>query len=389
MHGSTISETLRRYHQAQDHLRHGLCLLNAGAHDAAAREFGAAAEVNPTHAALPRFLAACWRGPTAADPATAESEKSPAAAADVDTASRIRQALALWKSGQTSAAIAALRAALRTDPECAELHFQLGTLLAAIDEHEEAELRFTQALHLAPEHADALVGLALYRALRAEAQDAVTYLVRAQRARPHDAHIGLLLSHALKCAAQQGLYCPVLTAMPDHDPAADEAAVEELSQLIEADPDFADALLALPGDQDDPAVRDLFIMLAATLQRALARQPEHADLHYHCGRVLERLGRPVEAIAETERAIALNPRFVQALIQLARLYQQTDRLADATARLEEALAQGGEFADVYYLLGNLYRRAGQIQRARTAYARALRINERYEVARAALEALPG
>ncbi|HEY3242224.1 MAG TPA: tetratricopeptide repeat protein [Phycisphaerae bacterium] len=380
-----LAESLRTYYEAQNHLRRGICLLNAGAFEQAAREFGAAYEINPQHMPLPRFLAASWAGARRDhDPTTSIG---PNTLSDGRDASAIRDALLLWKSGQTQAAIVALRAAVRQQPECAELHFQLGTLLAAIDEYEEAELRFTQAVSIDRKHTDALVSLAMCRALQARTQDAIACLRRAQRQEPHDARIALLLSQALQSAGRDSGFSPVLAMMPADDPTADEQALDELSRIIELEPDFADALLSLPGEPDDTPVHEMCVMLAATLQRALARQPEHADLHYHCGRVLARLGRADEAIAATERAVAINPRFVQALIQLAQLYQQTDRLTDATTRLEQALAHGGEYADVYYQLGNLYRRAGQIQRARGAYVRALRINERYGAARSALEAL--
>ncbi len=382
-HGG-VAAALQRYYEAQDHLRRGVCLLNAGAYDAAAAQFSAALLLNPDHAGLPRYLAACCLPERRYSAAAAHLRRGQNIHGD-DEAIRISHALALWKAGQTQRAIETLRDGLRQNRDSAELHFQLGTLLAALDDYEEAELRFAQAINLDGQHADALMGLALCRALHHRPQEAVTYLSRAQKRRPDDAHIGLLLAYALKSAAEQGAYAPTLAQMPTPDPVADEESIEQLSRLIEAEPDFVDAFLSLPAEQVNDEV---FTMLAATIQQALARQPEHADLHYHCGRVLERLGRPSEAIAETERAVAINPRLVQALIQLGRLYHQTDRLADATTRLEQAIAEGVEYADVYYLLGNLYQRRGDIQRARGAYRSALRINERFEAAREALAALP-
>jgi Tfp pilus assembly protein PilF len=73
---------------------------------------------------------------------------------------------------------------------------------------------------------------------------------------------------------------------------------------------------------------------------------------------------------------------------LGKLYHQTDRCADATSRLEQAVEAGADYADVHFLLGNLYCEQGQVNRARSAYRRALTINHRYEAAQKALEALP-
>jgi tetratricopeptide (TPR) repeat protein len=203
--------------------------------------------------------------------------------------------------------------------------------------------------------------------------------------RPHDARIGLLLAQAAEAMRQKGQVQRIRPSLPRAEQFQDDKGVHELSQVIEAEPEFVDAFLAIPtGDVDE----GVFSMLLETLRAALDRQPEHAELHYHCGRVLQRLGRDQDAIDETEHAVKIDPRFTRALIALGKLYQQTDRTADATTRLEQAVAEGAEYADVFYLLGNLYCASGEVGRARSAYRRALLINDRYEVALQALAALP-
>jgi len=278
-----------------------------------------------------------------------------------------------------------LRDGIREDPESAEVHFQLGTLLAALEQYDEAELRFTQALSIDRDHAEALVSLAMCRGVRNAPSEAVTYLQRAQARRPHDARIGLLLAQAAKAIHQRGQVVGVRADIPAQEPMADQRGIEDLSRVIEAEPDFVDAFLSIPVGEVDEHV---FAMLLKTLELALERQPEHAELHYHCGRVLDRLGRREDAICQNERAVQIDPKFTRALIELGKLYGKTDRSDDATSRLEQAVAAGADYADVHYLLGNLYRDRGQLNRARSAYRRALTINERYEAAQKALQALP-
>jgi Tfp pilus assembly protein PilF len=60
----------------------------------------------------------------------------------------------------------------------------------------------------------------------------------------------------------------------------------------------------------------------------------------------------------------------------------------ASRRLEQAIQAGGRYPDVYYLLGQLYTEQGEIGRARTAYRRAVLLNDRYEAAHEALALLP-
>ena len=383
-HRDELLEHLRRHVQAENDVRRGICLLNAGRYEQAAAAFRRALELGCDGRSLPAYLASALRG-QGRHAEAAEVLERPAASAGAGAAEVIRHALAVWEAGEPQRAVSLLRRAVREDRDNAELQYQLGLLLARLDEREEAELRFVQAVLIDRRHVDALVSLALCRAMQGAWREALSHLQEAQALRPTDARIGLLLTQAAAAVEREGGYPRVQTVMPPDDPAADEEGIAELSRIIEDDPDFVDAFLALPAETVGERV---FAMLLRTLEKALERQPEHAELHFHCGQVLERLGRSGEAIERTERAVAIDPAYVRALIALGRLYQRTDRRDDARVRLEQALAAGAEYADVYYLLGNLYRQEGLWTRARQAYRRALSINARYEAAREALAALP-
>lgn len=384
MKNDELVNWIKNRYQAMDHVRRGICLLNAGAFAAAEKEFQKAGEFGASNRSLPSYLAACCLGRGRADQA---AERFARIVDDdaTDTVARIRQAMALWSAGKSDAAVTTLRQAVRRNPESAELHFQLGTFLTSLDRFEEAELRFTQAISIDGDHTEATVSLALCCGVRNAPGEALAPLRRAHAKRPHDARVGLLMAQAAKATEQQGGVVRVHATMPEEDPLSDARGIEELSDVIADEPDFVDAFLSIPVGSVDEGV---FAMLLATLETALERQPEHAELHYHCGRVLARLGRSEDAITENEKAVQLDPTFTRALIELGKLYHRTDRTADATTRLEQALAAGAEFADVYLLLGHLYRDQGHPVRARTAYQRALAINERYAEAIDAQSALP-
>lgn len=379
-----LTQDLKARFEAEDLVRRGVCLLNAGQYDQAETVFARGAKSGCTDQSLPSYLAACLLGQNKPGCAARQFAKL-LDQRDTETAARIRHALACWSAGELDEALNSLREGIRLNPEDPELHFQLGTLLSAQERYEEAELRFMQAINIDRRHAEACVSLALCRGAHDDPAGSVSYLRRAQAIKPWDARLGLLLTQAAKAAQQQGVSARTQAHMPSTSEDTDEQGIDQLSRVIVTEPDFVDAFLALPNDKVDTRV---FTLLLKTLQRALRRHPEHAELHYHCGRLLARLGRHEDAIDENERAIEIQPTFVQALIELAKLYQQTDRTADAATRLEQALAAGAEYADVYYRLGNLYRKQGQVGRARSAYRRALVINERYEAAMQALETLP-
>ncbi len=377
-------ERVRRHYESLDAVRRGVCLLNAGDYRNAIECFDKARRLGCTDASLPALLAsALLADGRAAHAAHALSRAAAEPHADVTT--RIRHALTLWSAGRSEEAVRTLRDAIERFPDCAELHFQLGTLLAAREEFEEAEMRFLQAANIDRSHTDALVSLAMCCGVRNAPGEAVACLQRAQRIRPHDARIGWLLAQAAEAARQAGCRTRVRAVIPPEETPEDTRGIEELSNLLEAEPDYVDAFLAIPEGEMD---RRVFAMLHRALETALRKNPDHPVLHCQCGRVLERLGRDEEAIRENEQAVRIDPRCVQALIELGKLYQKTDRNADATTRLEQAVQAGGEYADVYYLLGNLYQVQGLVSRARTAYRKALLLNDRYEAASKALAALP-
>ena len=381
---NSLLDALQRHARATREVRRGICLLNAGAYNQAADAFMSATRLGSAEVSLPSLLAACHAGlghhGDAATQFALASEGQPH-----QVATRIRMAHALHAAGKRAQAIDTLRESIADNSEVAELHFQLGTLLTEQEDHEEAELRFTQAVNLDPQHTEALVSLALCCGVRQAPDEALKHLQKAQTRRPRDARIGMLLAYAAKAAGECGFKVGICAAMPDSEATEDRHGMEELSGVIEREPDFVDALLSLPVEIVDER---LYATLLATIQLALERQPEHAELHFHCGQVLERLGRRSDAIDANERAVAINPRFTRALIELGRLYQDTDRHIDATARLEQAIEAGAAYADVYYMLGNVYRDRGQLDRAREAYVGALRINGDYGNAKRALEALP-
>ncbi len=374
---------LKSHFQAQDETRRGICLLNAGKFDEAALAFSRASVYGEANQSLASLIAACYVGKGEHEKAT-QTLTDHIDSSEPSIAIYIRAALGAWMAESRDQAIQILREGISVYPESAELHFQLGTLLSDLEEFEEAELRFTQAVNIDRNHTNALVSLAMCHGLRQDPCSAIACLRRAQQQKPHDPQIGLLLSQAAMAVRQTGALASPRADMPALDPTANREDIEELASIIEADPEFVDSFISIPPGEVDETV---FAVLLKTLEIALEKQPEQAELHFHTQQVLTRLGRMHEAIGAGERAIGLNPRFTRALIELGKLYQETDRSVDAANRLEQAVKAGAQYADVFYMLGNLYKSRGDITQAKHAYRKALEINNRYSEARLALEAL--
>lgn len=376
-----LTGTLASFYLGEAHARLGAAALSAGRHGEAIEHLSAARRLNPQSAGLSRFLAASYANLRRYDWAAAELER---AAPDGDDADRvIRLAHAFAQDGRVPRAVETLVEAIDREPHRMDVRMQLGQIYAASEQFEDAVCVLTEAVEIAPCDVEARTSLALALAAAGDAAEAVEHLAVAQRLRPYDTYLALLLTMAID-AAKTNCFALGIDVTLGEGETADEKSIAALGEVISQEPDLVEAFLALPESGADATI---FAMLAAVLERALAHHPEYADLHYHCSRVYERLGRPEAALARLDEALAINPRYVQALIQLGRLFAGMDRRMEAAQRLRAAIACGGDYPDVHFLLGELYRRDGRRDAARCAYERALELNENYRAARDALKLL--
>jgi len=392
--GQSATAILARFYLGQAHYRLAVALFEQHRFGEATNYFRTAAEINPVGGGFARYLAACYVGTGRFDLAGRELEGLLRQNPD-DAGVRIRLALTQYKQGNPLEATTTLREGLRRRPDHAELHYQLGVMLAAADELAEAEQLFHKTIALEPTHAGAYERLAQCCSLNNRHERALRYLEKAHHLEPGDTRVAMqlnLLAQSLTAAesVQAGAGRPMVEwHLDQHQHAAsrlDQAAIDRLGEVILKEPDFVEAFLSLPTSKVDG---EIFSALAATLEQALSKHPEYADLHYHCGAVYRRLGRSDEAIAHAERAVQINAKYIKALVLLAELYGQTDRWHDGVERLEQAVRAGADYPDLHYLIGSLYESGQRLDRARAAYRRAIEANGDYQAARKALALLPG
>jgi len=378
-----LIEWIRTHYEAKDIQRRAIDQYRAGRFDRALELFQQADALGADGKSVAQYVAECHLTAGRIEQ-TAQSLDAIAGRDGLQVREHITLACSLAETGRPIAAMETLRDGLRESPDSLELHFHLGLMCAERGDYEEAELRQTQVLTMDRDHVDAMVQIALCRGAIQDLAGAMHWLQQALSRRPHAARIGVLMAQAAKAAAQSAPTGKLRSGLRLVVPDAAEADIEQLARIVAADPDFVDAFLSL--SQRD-VNREVLSLLFQTLERVLERQPEHAELRFHCARVLDRLGRADAAIAENERAVAIDPGYTRALIELGRLYRRTNRSADAVARLEAALKAGADYADVHYHLGNLYRDLGQIKRARDSFRRALKLNQHYLAAHQALSTI--
>ncbi|NLX22030.1 MAG: tetratricopeptide repeat protein [Phycisphaerae bacterium] len=376
-------DLLIRYYLGQAHYHLAVRLFKKQRYGEATHHFQAAAGLNSAGGGFARFLVACHVGCEQYDLAVRELENMLQHDPD-DITLRVRLALARYKQGSQLEAMATLREGLVRQPDQAELHYQLGVMLAADEDWIDAERSLEMAIAYEPAHAGAHERLAQLCAVRGRHQRAVQYLEAAHALDPLNARIAFQLSLLAQSQMAGGRWREVAWQTPVSIAQLDDASLDQLGKAIVAEPDFVAAFLSLPESEVDGEV---FSTLAATLERVLQEHPEFADLHYHCGEVYRRLDQRLNAIAHAEQAVQLNPRYVKALVLLAELYGQTEQWAMGVERLEQAVRAGANYPDVHYLMGRLFHAGGKWDQAWASFERALDLNEDYQAAREAMEAL--
>ncbi len=232
---------------------------------------------------------------------------------------------ALYRSGMMAAqrrefavALEWLRAAARVNPNVAALHFNLGSILAEMNQTDPARQSFETAIALNPRFSQA-------------------YFSRAV---------------VLK---KQGF--------PD-------AALASYDQAIAVRPDYADAYY-----NRGRILHEMNRLEAAlaSYDSAIALNPAHAGAHCNRGIVLGALGRWDSALVSYERALALDPRDAGALYNRGVTLRHLDRPEEALASYDEAIASRPNLAEAYCNRGIVLKDLNRFEAALASYDRALEL----------------
>jgi tetratricopeptide (TPR) repeat protein len=119
---------------------------------------------------------------------------------------------------------------------------------------------------------------------------------------------------------------------------------------------------------------------AACYEKALAQQPELAEVHFNLGNILQTQDRLDAAVACYERALALKPEFAEAHHSMGNVLQLQEKLDEAVACYERALALMPGHAKAHYNLGCGLRALGKVDEALVQYGMALSFEPDYDQA---------
>ncbi|AGY59103.1 tetratricopeptide repeat protein [Gloeobacter kilaueensis] len=112
---------------------------------------------------------------------------------------------------------------------------------------------------------------------------------------------------------------------------------------------------------------------AALCQRALALQPQRAEIHNDLGIALMDQGKYQQAEAACRRAIALQPNFAPAHSNLSQVLKELGRLNEAVASCRQAVALQPGWPELHFNLGELLECQANFEAAEASYREGVRL----------------
>jgi tetratricopeptide (TPR) repeat protein len=292
----------------------------------------------------------------------------------------------LSAQNQQQEAIEHYRAAIRVRPDYVAAHTNLGTALAATGQLPEAFDHLHKAIELQPESVAAHRSLGNALANAGRHAEAIDEYQAALMLRPEDSLTLNSLGAALTTIGRLPQAIEHLQLAVRLNPASQEAranlgnalarsgnlleGIAELQRAIELRPDDAGTLNNL-GIALLQAGR--FPEAIQQLRRAVQLSPT-ADAHNNLGTAFMQTGRLPEAIGEFQAALALKPDFAGALSNLGNVLTRVNRFPEAIEHLERAVQLQPDFTDAHISLGAALMYSGKIPQAIEQFTRAAQLN---------------
>ena len=238
-------------------------------------------------------------------------------------------------------------------PYLATYHYSLGVLHSQEDDYAAAIKEFEAALRHDPESAEIAAELASAYAEKGDVQKAIAVCKESLSHNPHDIDLNMLLG---------GLY------MGTHDL---QGAVAQYRKVVALDPKHVNARLYLGTVYGDAR---MYRESLAVFNELLSIDPEHLMANYYRGKVLLELGELGEAEKAFKRTIAIRPNFEPALIELAHTYEKQNKGALAIGALNDYISLFPDRLNARIKLGELLLRQKRYGDAERELKKVLKID---------------
>ena len=266
--------------------------------------------------------------------------------------------------GPLDDAVTFLEHAAGIAPRAVATLVRLGEVYLALGRPETATPRFEQALAVDRGSAAAWYGAGRAALARRDDEAAVNALEEALALAPEASGIHYPLAMAYRRLGDTERARAHLAQQGEIEPRPDDPVLREIEQRFES-------ALLLDFRGGEALAAGNWAAAADFFDRALALDPDRANLRHRLGTALWRMGDARGAEAAFERIIEITPEYSEAHFNLAMILAQTDRLGAAIERLRTVLARKPGYLGARVALARLLAVDGRPEEAQAEYAAAL------------------
>lgn len=241
---------------------------------------------------------------------------------------------------------------------------RLGEVYLALGRPEAAAPRFEQALAVDRGSAAAWYGAGRAALARRDDEAAVNALEEALALAPEANGIHYPLAMAYRRLGNPERARAHMARQGEVEPRPDDPVLQEIEQRFES-------ALLLDFRGGEALAAGNWAAAADFFDRALALDPDRANLRHRLGTALWRMGDARGAEAAFERIIEVTPEYSEAHFNLAMILAQTDRLGAAIERLRTVLGRKPGYLGARLALARLLAMDGHADEAQAEYAAAL------------------
>jgi Flp pilus assembly protein TadD len=271
-----------------------------------------------------------------------------AAAQSSDPQQLLRQAVAAQQAGDVRTAIRLYREILKTHPEAAEIHSNLGAALVRDGQVDEGIAEYRKALERMPNEAPVRMNLALAYYKLGRLPEAARELELVRQARPGELQPALLLGDCLLQMDEAGKAVDVLLPQEPRHP-DDKALIYVLSMALLKTKRTAQAQVLLDRILRDGTSAEAELLMgqgeqlnqnnigaAEHLERAVKLNPNLPGVHSLYAQALHAIGQNEAAGREFREELKLNPYDFMANMDRVLQLKQDGKLDEALVALEMA-----------------------------------------------------
>tara|TARA_Y100001968_G_scaffold185090_1_gene169527 strand:+ start:2 stop:1615 length:1614 start_codon:yes stop_codon:yes gene_type:complete len=242
-----------------------------------------------------------------------------------------------------------MRKAIQLNPDFADAHSNLGSILKDLGNLQEAKNSYQKAINLNPDFANAHYNLGNVLHDLGNLQEAKVSYRKAIKIKPDYIVAHSNLGNVLRDLGKL------------------QEAELSIRKAIELNPNFPDAHLNLGNIlRDHGNLRDAEF----AYRRAIQIRPDYTNAHSNLGNVLRDQGNLKDAEFAYRKAIELNPNFAEAHSNLGSILKDLGNLQGAKNSYQKAIDLNPDFANAHSNLGSIMRDLGKLGDAEFSYLKA-------------------